>query len=48
MLYEDITVTTADKLKLRGWFIKQKEPLKHETLVFFHANAGSKHHRCGP
>ncbi len=27
MLYEDVTVNTADKFELKGWFIKQKNPL---------------------
>ena len=39
--FEDVIVTTPDGLKLHGWFIKQHEPLKHETLLFFQANAGN-------
>jgi len=41
MLYDDISVTTADNLILRGWFIKQKNPGAHETIIMFHANAGN-------
>ena len=26
MSYEEVTITTSDKLKLAGWFIKQKNP----------------------
>ncbi len=41
MTYEEISITTADKLILRGWFIKQKNPYAHETLIYFHENAGN-------
>lgn len=41
MLYDDVAVTTKDKLVLRGWFIKQKTPLSHETVIYFHENAGN-------
>ncbi len=41
MLYEDVKVTTKDNLVLAGWFIKQKNPLAHETLIYFHENAGN-------
>ena len=41
MTYEDVVVTTADKLKLYGWFIKQKNPAMHETIIYFHENAGN-------
>ena len=41
MHYEDVTVETKDCLKLRGWFIKQKNPLAHETIIYFHENAGN-------
>jgi hypothetical protein len=39
--FDDITVLTKDNLKLKGWFIKQKEPLKHATVIYFHGNAGN-------
>lgn len=41
MTFDDVSLTTSDKLNLRGWFIKQKNPLSHETIIFFHANAGN-------
>jgi fermentation-respiration switch protein FrsA (DUF1100 family) len=41
MLYEDVRIITADKLILAGWFIKQKNPYAHETLIYFHENAGN-------
>jgi len=34
-------VTTKDKLILRGWFIKQKNSYMHETIIYFHENAGN-------
>lgn len=41
MPYEDVIVTTSDGLKLAGWFIKQKNPTAHETVIYFHENAGN-------
>jgi len=41
MLYEDVVIQTKDGLSLHGWFIKQKNPLQHETLIYFHENAGN-------
>jgi len=41
MTYEDVVVTTSDKLKLYGWFIKQKNSTTHETIIYFHENAGN-------
>ena len=41
MLYDDAIITTKDGLKIVGWFIKQKNPLQHETIIFFHENAGN-------
>jgi hypothetical protein len=41
MTYEDVIITTSDKLKLHGWFIKQKNASAHETLIYFHENAGN-------
>ena len=41
MAYEEVVVTTADKVKLAGWFIKQKNPQSHETVIYFHENAGN-------
>lgn len=41
MQYEDVTVQTKDGFALKGWFVKQKSPLQHETLIYFHENAGN-------
>lgn len=41
MSYEDVIITTADGLKLAGWFIKQKNAVTHETIIYFHENAGN-------
>jgi fermentation-respiration switch protein FrsA (DUF1100 family) len=41
MVYEDVKIKTKDNLTLHGWFIKQKNPLSHETLIYFHENAGN-------
>ena len=41
MLYDDAIITTKDGLQIVGWFIKQKNPLQHETIIFFHENAGN-------
>ena len=41
--YEDIFLTTADGLKIHGWYIKHPEPLA--TLLFLHGNAGNISHR---
>ena len=43
LLYEDIFLTTADGLKIHGWYIKHPEPLA--TLLFLHGNAGNISHR---
>lgn len=42
MLYEEVKITTKDKLKLYGWFIHQQNPKNHPTFIYFHENAGSK------
>ncbi len=41
MPFEEVSITTKDKLILRGWFIKQKIPSQHETVIYFHENAGN-------
>jgi fermentation-respiration switch protein FrsA (DUF1100 family) len=43
MQYEDLTIDTADKIRLHGWFIPRGGPNK--TLLFFHGNAGNISHR---
>lgn len=47
MPYEDVSISTKDGLKLAGWFIKQKNPIQHETIIFFHENAGNIGNRLG-
>lgn len=41
MPYEDVEILTSDKIKLKGWLLKQKEPKNAPTVVFFHENAGN-------
>lgn len=42
MQYENLKITTNDKINLHGWFIKQADHLKRPTIIYFHENAGSK------
>lgn len=41
--YEDIELTTLDRIKLRGWYIPY--PGSQRVLLFFHGNAGNISHR---
>ena len=41
MGFEEVTVITKDNMALRGWLIKQKNPGVHETVIYFHENAGN-------
>lgn len=41
MIYEDVTIQTKDQINLKGWLIKQKNPTMHETIIYFHENAGN-------
>merc|ERR1712086_674059 len=43
MQYEDVTITTKDKVKLHAWFVKANptSPKLCRTLIFFHENAGN-------
>ena len=43
MDYEDVTLTTSDKVQIHGWFIPHKKA--KQTLLFFHGNAGNISHR---
>ncbi len=43
MQYEDLYITTADKVKLHGWLIKQIDSKNRPTIIYFHENAGSKY-----
>lgn len=41
--FEDVFFRTADRQKLRGWFIPAGE--SHKTILFCHGNAGNISHR---
>lgn len=42
LLYEDVYITTKDRVKLHAWFLKAGPNPKHfRTLIFFHGNAGN-------
>ena len=42
MEYEDVNISTKDKINLHGWFIKQTDSKTRPTIIYFHENAGSK------
>lgn len=39
LAYEDLSLITADKVKLHGWFLPAENAV--HTLLFFHGNAGN-------
>jgi len=41
--YEDVFITTADDVRLHGWYIPHPEARR--VLLFFHGNAGNISHR---
>lgn len=41
--YEDVTLDTADNVRLHGWYIPN--PQSEQVLLFFHGNAGNISHR---
>lgn len=42
MDYEDVTITTKDKVKVHAWFVKANASPKFcRTIIFFHGNAGN-------
>ena len=43
MPYEDVSVETADGVRLHGWYIPQ--PGAQRVVLFFHGNAGNISHR---
>jgi len=43
LIYEDAWVTTADGVKLHGWYLKA--PQEKGGMLFFHGNAGNISHR---
>lgn len=48
MAYKDVTFTTADEIKLHGWFLPvAKGQAVKGTVVFSHGNAGSIGHHLG-
>lgn len=46
LAYEDVQLTTADGVRLHGWFLPaERRRARLHTLVFFHGNAGNVSHR---
>jgi len=48
--YEDVTLTTSDRVRINGWFLPAPElPIANHpsriTVLFFHGNAGNISHR---
>jgi fermentation-respiration switch protein FrsA (DUF1100 family) len=43
LVYEEITLTTKDNLKINGWFVPHDNP--RATLLFLHGNGGNISHR---
>lgn len=43
MVYEDVSITTEDRLKLHGWFLPAQNA--KQVVLFFHGNAGNISHR---
>ena len=41
--YEDVTLTTSDKLSLHGWYVPVKSAKR--VVLFFHGNGGNISHR---
>ena len=44
--YENIYITTSDNIRIHCWFIHRGDPSStyaSPTILFFHANAGSKY-----
>jgi fermentation-respiration switch protein FrsA (DUF1100 family) len=41
--YEAVNLTTADGVRLTGWFVPREQP--RATVLFFHGNAGNMSHR---
>ena len=39
--YKDISAKSGDSVTIKGWYIYQKRPLSHPTVVFMHENAGN-------
>jgi len=43
LAYEEVSLSTADGVRLHGWFVPAPEA--RATLIFFHGNAGNISHR---
>jgi len=43
MIFEDAYITTADRVRIHGWFLKSPE--EKGVILFFHGNAGNISHR---
>ncbi len=43
LAYEDVSLRTADGIRLHGWFVPRPRP--RATVLFFHGNAGNISHR---
>jgi|TARA_B100000315_G_C14547537_1_gene574017 hypothetical protein len=43
LAYEDVTIDTADGIKLHGWFVPHQS--SNEVLLFLHGNGGNISHR---
>ncbi len=43
--YEDVWLTTADGVRIHGWWLPAPHPPSPITILFFHGNAGNISHR---
>jgi Lysophospholipase len=43
LVYEEVYLSTDDKVKIHGWFLPQVQP--RATLLFLHGNGGNISHR---
>lgn len=43
LAYEEVAITTADQIKLHGWYLPAAQAT--QVLLFFHGNAGNISHR---
>ena len=41
---EDVWLTTADNVRLHGWFIKSRTQPSNATIIYFHGNGGNIGH----
>lgn len=45
LVYEPVTLTTADGVRLDGWFLPAPAPAPRGVVLFLHGNAGNISHR---